>query len=101
MHPSITINRDFQVGAPQYLRVPSFRDCLGERSAPRGSYSEFCVPAKKPQNCPQESWLSIQDPKIFSGIQCALDDRNGFGISEYLLIPKFQDCLDTKDMVKT
>ena len=77
-------NFDFQVGAPQYLRVPSFRNCLGDHSAPRGSYSEFCLPAKKPQNCPQESWLSLQNPQVFSGIRCALDDKNGFGVNNEL-----------------
>ena len=74
---------DFQVGAPQYLSVPSFRDCLGDHPALTGSYSELCLPAGKPRNCPGESWQSIQDPQVFSGIRCALN--NGFGAPEYLV----------------
>ena len=88
---------DFQVGAPQYLSVPSFRDCLGDHPALTGSYSELCVPAGKPQNCPEESWKSIQDPQVFSGVRCALNNRNGFGAPEYLSIRNFQDCLGTKN----
>ena len=75
----------FQVGAPQYLSVPSFRDCLGDHPALTGSYSELCLPAGKPRNCPGESWQSIQDPQVFSGVRCALNNRNGFGAPEYLV----------------
>ena len=88
---------DFQVGAPQYLSVPSFRNCLGDHPSPTGIYSELCLPVVKPQNCTGESWESIQDPEIFSGVRCALDHRNSFGAPEYLSLFQFQDCLSTKD----
>ena len=68
----------FQVGAPQYLSVPSFRDCLGDHPALTGSYSELCLPAGKPRNCPGESWQSIQDPQVFSGVRCALNNRQKY-----------------------
>ena len=85
-----------RVGAPPYLRVASFRDCLGDHPSPTGSHSELCLPASKPEGCPEESWKSLRDPDVFTGVRCALTNRNGFGAPGYLLIPNFQDCLGTK-----
>ncbi len=84
------------VGAPAYLRVPAFRDCLGDHPSPSGSYSELCLPASKPEICPGPSWENLQDPDTFKGIRCALNNKK-HGVPEHLLVPNFQDCLSSKN----
>lgn len=79
-----------QVGAPQYLSVPQFRDCLGDHPSPTGSHTELCLPPFKPDNCPLKSWDNLQDDQVFTGVRCAATKIN---TPEYLLVPNFQDCL--------
>jgi len=41
-----------------YLSVPDFKQCLSEQS--EGSYSSWCLPAKKPKACPRLSWRQLR-----------------------------------------
>jgi hypothetical protein len=82
-----------QVGAPRYLSVRGFRDCLGTHTSPTGSHSEFCLPSFKPDNCLLESWYQITDPEVFRGLRCSINNRIGAGPPAFLSVPGFQDCL--------
>lgn len=43
--------------APRYLQVPSFKQCLASQQIK--TYSAWCLPADKPQACPQDSWDAL------------------------------------------
>ena len=46
-----------QMKPPGYLSVPHFKDCLSAKST--GAYSSWCMPATRPNNCPQDSWIAL------------------------------------------
>ena len=81
------------VGAPPYLSVPDYRNCLGDHPSPSGTHTQLCLPVKKPDDCPPSSWNQLIKPEIFNGIRCALQDKNGYGAPEFLSVPGFKDCL--------
>ena len=43
---------------PKFLSVPSFQQCLGQTSV--STYTSWCMPNKKPDSCPDESWNQLQ-----------------------------------------
>jgi hypothetical protein len=43
---------------PKYLSVPAFKSCLSTQS--QGSYQSWCLPRRKPGQCPAESWASLK-----------------------------------------
>ena len=43
---------------PKYLSVPEFKTCLSTDD--RGSYRSWCLPRRKPGQCPAESWASLK-----------------------------------------
>ncbi len=46
---------------PAYLSVPYWRDCLGTKIVALSSF--WCVPPKKPAQCPAASWPKlVADP---------------------------------------
>jgi hypothetical protein len=45
------------VGAPAYLSVPGFMDCLSKKQM--GTASVWCVPAAKTANCADASWQKL------------------------------------------
>ena len=90
------VNKAIGLGAPAYLNVPDYRKCLGDHPSPSGSHTELCLPVKKPAGCPANSWTEMIKPEVFSGIRCALHDKNGYGMPSFLEVPGFKDCLDVK-----
>jgi hypothetical protein len=42
---------------PKYLAVPHWRQCASQQSM--GSYDIVCLPAGRPAQCPQSSWLAL------------------------------------------
>lgn len=44
--------------APGYLQVPDFQKCLASQQ--QGSYQTWCLPAQRPDQCPQASWQQLQ-----------------------------------------
>lgn len=45
------------MSAPRYLMVPDFRQCLASQQVL--SYRSWCLPANKPDACPQASWEAL------------------------------------------
>ena len=43
---------------PKYLSVPGFKTCLSTQS--QGTYQSWCLPRRKPGQCPAESWASLK-----------------------------------------
>ena len=84
------------LGAPAYLSVPSFKDCLGTVQRPGESHTQWCLQEKKPTNCPDASFETLK--KVFTGVKCQEGQRKsrqivGLGRPAYLSIPNFKDCL--------
>jgi len=46
-----------QTKPPGYLSIPHFKDCLNAKRI--DSYSSWCMPATRPHNCPQDSWIAL------------------------------------------
>ena len=46
------------VAAPAYLSVPQFADCLDSKNI-TSTWSEWCKPADKPDDCPATSWEQL------------------------------------------
>lgn len=42
---------------PKYLGVSDFQSCL--ETVQVGSHEQWCMPSKKPANCPAESWEQL------------------------------------------
>lgn len=42
---------------PAYLTIPHFKQCL--RAIKTGKDSSWCMPATRPNNCPQDSWIAL------------------------------------------
>ena len=42
---------------PAYLAIPHFKQCL--RAIKTGKDSSWCMPATRPNNCPQDSWIAL------------------------------------------
>ena len=53
------------VGAPAYLSIPGFEQCLEEFIPVGTDHSENCLPHKKPYNCNQRAWEELQN--VFEG----------------------------------
>ena len=49
----------FAVPPPKYLEVKDFKKCLAEKDM--GTYRAWCLPAKKPEACPKESWEQLNN----------------------------------------
>ena len=80
------------LGAPAYLQVPEFQSCLGTHLSPFGSHSEYCLPDTKPDLCPSDSWMSLNN--LFEGISCAFQTGSvELGTPEYFLVSGFHICL--------
>lgn len=43
--------------APRYLQVPGFKQCLASQQI--NTYRTWCLPADRPQACPQDSWDAL------------------------------------------
>jgi len=75
------------VGAPPYLSVPNFKDCLGEHQQPGSTFTEKCMPDTKPEVCPQESWDKLA--QVFVGDQCLKPERQSRAFSSAVLPPMY------------
>lgn len=49
------------VQPPRYLAIPAFEKCLAEQQ--NGTFQTWCMPATKPQACPQASWQQLRQLK--------------------------------------
>ena len=49
------------VQPPRYLAIPAFEKCLAEQQ--NGTFQTWCMPATKPQACPQASWRELRQLK--------------------------------------
>ena len=78
------------IGAPQYLSVPGYEDCLRSYN-PSPSYTARCLPSNKPLACFDDSWSKIK--RVFDGTRCPETNRIGIGAPEYLSVPGFEVCL--------
>ena len=91
---------------PEYLNVPGWKDCLGEKQL--GSHSVVCLPSEQPENCLQNSWLELiriwASEKEFE--KCDESEEKIPGNSEfrkgyppeYLNVPGWKDCLGEKQL---
>ena len=43
---------------PAYLSVPQFQQCLAQKQ--ESTYTHWCLPATKPDGCPDGSWSALQ-----------------------------------------
>jgi hypothetical protein len=82
---------------PAYLSVSQHEDCLGTLDA-SASHSEFCLPIKKPRNCPRTSWRQMKN--VFQGQDCpAVEPQIVGGLGglppAYLSVSQHEDCLGT------
>ena len=88
-------SRQVGVGAPPYLSVPNFKDCLEEHQKPGDTHIERCLPANKPNACPIASWEKLVE--VFTGDKCLQQQKGsrqiGHGGPAYLSVPNFQLCL--------
>ncbi len=53
-------------GAPAYLSVPGFQQCLLTHE---GSHASLCLPDTKPQDCLEDSWTQLRT--VFRGDHCS------------------------------
>lgn len=42
---------------PKYLAIKDFKQCLGSKDM--GTWSAWCLPSKKPDACPADSWKQL------------------------------------------
>ena len=88
-------SRQIGLGAPAYLQVPNFQDCLGEHQKAGDTHTERCLPAEKPSICSQPSWEKLNE--VFKGDKCKEQapelHQIGLGAPAYLQVPNVQDCL--------
>ena len=57
---------------PPYLGVPNFKQCLGTYSL--DSSTHWCIPANRPENCPESSWSDLTNSKRGTLEDCPSDD---------------------------
>ena len=85
------------VGAPAYLSIPGFENCLEEFTPAGGDHSENCLPQKRPYNCAEGAWEELQN--VFEG-DCPHSPSQtgshigGVGAPAYLSVPGFENCLE-------
>ena len=53
------------VGAPGYLSVPGWENCLKNFTPSTADHSQLCLPNSKPNSCNQNSWEQLKD--VFQG----------------------------------
>ena len=53
------------VGAPAYLSIQGYEQCLEEYTPTGSSHSQYCLPTKRPFSCNQKSWNQLQN--VFEG----------------------------------
>ena len=56
--PSAPMGGGAQTLPPKYLSVPGFKTCLSTQS--QGTYQSWCLPRRRPSQCPAESWASLK-----------------------------------------
>ena len=92
---------------PEYLNVPGWKDCLGEKNL--GSHSVVCLPSEKPENCLQSSWDELKriwtSEKEFEKCDESEEKTNPGNLEfprehppEYLNVPGWKDCLGEKQL---
>ena len=54
----IAVTPTFALPAPKYLAIKDFNLCLQEKNM--GTYSAWCMPAKKATACPKASWKALK-----------------------------------------
>jgi hypothetical protein len=86
------------VGAPAYLSIHGFEQCLEEFTPVGNQHSEYCLPHRRPYNCADQSWEGLQN--VFEG-DCPVVSISGqrpliggVGAPAYLSIPGFEQCLE-------
>ncbi|MCL5260648.1 MAG: hypothetical protein M1561_03050 [Gammaproteobacteria bacterium] len=47
----------YAVLPPKYLSVPNFQSCFATKNM--GSWTAWCMPATKPEGCPDASWQAL------------------------------------------
>ena len=52
------------VPTPAYLYVPKFKSCLHTKKV--STYTIWCFPKEKPENCPINSWEKLKKMKLDS-----------------------------------
>ena len=91
-------NSEFRKGyPPEYLNVPGWKDCLGEKNLE--SHSVVCLPSEKPENCLQSSWDELKriwtSEKEFEKCDES-EEKLSFGNSwppDFMNVPGWQDCI--------
>jgi len=94
--------------APEYLRVPGFKSCLGSND--QGNSEQYCLPLSKPKACLDESWAELGKMKFDfciasnphgedmqnSGCKlgCKRDGGYGYGCGYCVPLNKPKACLD-------
>ena len=57
---------------PPYLGVPNFKQCLETYNL--DSSTHWCIPANRPENCPESSWSDLTNSKRGTLEDCPSDD---------------------------